>query len=106
MADIVFSEICETLGNAPVFLLDLHPVASVMCVVCSHDVAEQITKASKAFPYSIPKAPSTRAFEDLLGPTSIVIAEVHLMSPPQVQLYWSRGALILADIGRGVEVTP
>ncbi|KAJ5635884.1 cytochrome P450 [Penicillium longicatenatum] len=72
--DIVFSEICGTLGNVPIFLLDLYPVAPVLCVVCSHDVAEQVTKASKAFPYSIPKAPTTRAFEDLFGPRSIINA--------------------------------
>jgi hypothetical protein len=60
------------------FILDLHPVAPVLCVVCSHDIAEQVTKASKAFPYSIPKAPTTRAFEDLFGPRSIITAEVRL----------------------------
>ncbi|KAJ6013051.1 hypothetical protein N7522_003406 [Penicillium canescens] len=73
--DIVFSEICKTLGNVPMFILDLYPVAPVLCVVCSHDIAEQVTKASKAFPYSIPKAPTTRAFEDLFGPRSIITAE-------------------------------
>lgn len=78
VADIVFSEIYEALGKVPVFLLDLQPVAPVLCVVCGHDVAEQVTKASRAFPYSIPKAPTTRAFEDLFGPRSIVVAEVYL----------------------------
>ncbi|KAJ5188320.1 cytochrome P450 [Penicillium cf. griseofulvum] len=56
------------------FILDPYPVAPVLCVVCSHDIAEQVTKASKAFPYSIPK-PTTRAFGDLFGPRSIITAE-------------------------------
>ena len=102
-ADAVFSEIYETLGNVPAFILDLYPAGPVLCVVCSHHVAEQITKISRAFPYSLPKAPTTRAFEDLLGPSSIVIAEVFGLS---LKIKWVLGnrALILNGIGRGMEV--
>lgn len=87
------------------FILDLHPVAPVLCVVCSHDIAEQVTKASKSFPYSIPKAPTTRVFEGLFGPRSIITAEVCL-GRTEMRLHLACETLILTNIGRGMEVTP
>ncbi|KAE8320592.1 cytochrome P450 [Aspergillus sergii] len=73
--DAVFSEMYEALGKVPAFIVDLYPIGPLMCVVCCHEVAEQITKPSRAFPYSLPKAPTTRAFDGLFGSRSIVIAE-------------------------------
>ncbi|KAF4220072.1 hypothetical protein CNMCM8980_003361 [Aspergillus fumigatiaffinis] len=74
-ADIVFSAIYEHLGKPPLFLLDLWPLGRPICVVCSHEVAEQISRQSRTFPYSVPKSPTTKAFVDVIGPKSIVTAE-------------------------------
>lgn len=73
--DIVFLEIKRHLGNAPLFILDLRPVQYVLCVVGNHEVAEQISKSTKSFPYSMHKSPTMRLYERLLGPRSILTAE-------------------------------
>ncbi|GKZ18947.1 hypothetical protein AbraIFM66951_001907 [Aspergillus brasiliensis] len=70
--DIVFREIQEHLGNPPLMLFDLRPVQYRLCVVGSHEVAEQISRSTKSFPYSMQKSPTMGAFEPLLGPHSIV----------------------------------
>lgn len=73
--DIVFLEVKRHLGNAPLFILDLRPVQYVLCVVGSHEVAEQVSKSTKSFPYSMKKSPTMRLYERLLGPRSILTAE-------------------------------
>ncbi|RAH60890.1 cytochrome P450 monooxygenase [Aspergillus piperis CBS 112811] len=70
--DIVFQEIQEHLGNPPLILYDLRPVQFRLCVVGSHEVAEQIARSSKSFPYSMKKSPTMGALEPLLGPHSII----------------------------------
>ncbi|KAE8146525.1 cytochrome P450 [Aspergillus avenaceus] len=72
--DIVFSEIRAHLGHPAAYILDLRPVQRVLCVVCSHDVAEQVSCSSKSFPYSMGKSPTLREFELLLGAHSIIAA--------------------------------
>ncbi len=72
----MFREIWEGLGKPPFFLLDLRPVNYMMLVVTNHEVAEQITKASKMFPYSVTKSPSMKALAELVGPESIIMAGV------------------------------
>ncbi|KAF7596387.1 hypothetical protein BBP40_002131 [Aspergillus hancockii] len=73
--DIVLSEIRTHLGDPSAFVLDLRPVQHVLCVVCSHEVAEQVSRSSKSFPYSMTKSPTLRQFEPLLGTHSIITSE-------------------------------
>lgn len=73
--DIVFLEAKRHLSNPSVFILDLRPVQHVLCVVGSHEVAEQVSRSSKNFPYSMGKSPTMRLFEHLLGPMSILTAQ-------------------------------
>ena len=71
----MFFEVKRHLCNAPLFILDLRPVQYVLCVVGSHEVAEQVSKSTKSFPYSMNKSPTMRLYERLLGPRSILTAE-------------------------------
>lgn len=64
------------LGKPALFVVDLRPVSQPMCVICDHDVAEQISKSSKLFQYSAPKSHTSRSYSDMMGPLSIVLAEV------------------------------
>lgn len=72
--DIVLQEIRRHLGNPPLFLLDLRPIQRPLVIVCSHEVAEQVSKSTKELPYSVPKSPTIKALEPLLGPNSILSA--------------------------------
>ncbi|KAL4915425.1 cytochrome P450 [Aspergillus aurantiobrunneus] len=73
--DQVFLEIKEQLEHPPLFIVDLRPVLYVICVVCRHDVAERISRSSKAFPYSLPKGDVLDNFMPLIGPKSIISAQ-------------------------------
>jgi hypothetical protein len=64
------------LGKPPLFIVDLRPVSHPMCVIGDHNVAEQISKISKLFPFSPPKSFTAHWYRDLMGPLSIVLAEV------------------------------
>lgn len=44
--------------------------------ICNADVAEQITKPSSRWPYSIPKAPTLQNYWPLTGRDSVLVAEV------------------------------
>ncbi|PYH46164.1 cytochrome P450 [Aspergillus saccharolyticus JOP 1030-1] len=73
--DHVFGEIQQSLGNPPLFLVDLRPVVGVIGIVCNHEVAEQVSRSTKAFPYSMSKSPTMKPLEPLLGPHSVITAE-------------------------------
>ncbi|RWA13335.1 hypothetical protein EKO27_g1792 [Xylaria grammica] len=71
--DLAFQAINEALGRPPLMIMDLRPFGPAMVVVRSHEVAEQIAKTYKQFPYSLPKMP--QAFDHMVhvtGPTSII----------------------------------
>lgn len=70
--DIVFSSIFHALGKPPVMLLDLRPVSYSMVVVTSHEVAEQVSKPTKTFPWSLPKSPTINTIRPLIGQKSIL----------------------------------
>lgn len=76
MQDYVFRQIGESIGMPPLFIIDLRPVSWVMCIVTNHEIAEQISRSSKALPYSTPKSPTMGAFEPILGQHSIVSTQV------------------------------
>ncbi|KAK8037379.1 cytochrome P450 [Apiospora marii] len=73
-ADVVFSEMLETLGNPPLMFVDLRPVNRPMVLVRSHEIAEQITKPSPQFPTSVPKA-SLAYLRHVIGRSSVLGAE-------------------------------
>ncbi|KAI1656443.1 cytochrome P450 [Daldinia decipiens] len=69
--DSVFIQMNEDLGRPPLMLVDLRPVNRPMVLVRSHEIAEQVSRASKIFPTSTPKA-NPRYLEPVIGPTSIL----------------------------------
>jgi len=74
--DIVLGEIREKLGNPPCFFMDFRPVGQAMLIIASHEIAEQMSRATRAFPYGLPKAPETLDLTDLDGFHSILFANV------------------------------
>ncbi|CAI7627544.1 unnamed protein product [Penicillium palitans] len=73
--DEILKAMYHGLGKPALFVVDLRPVSQPMCVICDHDVAEQISKSSKLFQYSAPKSHTSRSYSDMMGPLSIVLAE-------------------------------
>lgn len=70
--DQIFLEVKETLGNPSVTFLDFRPVTYRMCIINSHDVAEQISRPSKVFPWSTPKSPTLASLVNLTGAESLL----------------------------------
>lgn len=64
----------ETLGNPPLMFVDLRPVNRPMVLIRSHEIAEQVSKPSALFPYSVPKA-NLNYLNYVIGTTSILSAE-------------------------------
>ncbi|RJE25349.1 Cytochrome p450 [Aspergillus sclerotialis] len=74
--DILFREIKEHLGNPPVYLLDVRPAQSYpIGILCNHEVAEQVSRATKALPYSMDKSPTMDFMEPLTGPSSVLTSQ-------------------------------
>jgi cytochrome P450 len=59
-------------GSPPVLLFDMRPAFYPILVIFSHTVAEQITKPSKTFKYSVTKSPTMKALLPIVGPTSLI----------------------------------
>ncbi|TDZ32564.1 putative sterigmatocystin biosynthesis P450 monooxygenase stcS [Colletotrichum spinosum] len=72
--DPAFGDMCEAMGNPPVLLFDLRPVSRPILLIRSHDVAEQVSRQSKMWPYSTPKSDTMDYLKPLLGERSIVLA--------------------------------
>ena len=67
----------EDAGRPEILLVDTRPVISwPLTVVSSHAVAEQITKISKSFPWSVNKSPTVFEFTRLVGHESVLTKEV------------------------------
>ncbi|KAI1089121.1 cytochrome P450 [Rostrohypoxylon terebratum] len=69
--DSIFIQMNNDLGRPPLMLVDLRPVNRPMVLVRSHEIAEQISKASKLYPTSTPKS-DMGYLEPVIGPTSIL----------------------------------
>jgi cytochrome P450 len=79
----------KALGQPPLMLIDLRPIRPPMVIVGSHEIAEQISKASKLFPYSIPKMPQGYDhMVHIIGPTSILASDVRSPSALPSPLDW------------------
>ncbi|KAF9895176.1 hypothetical protein FE257_000078 [Aspergillus nanangensis] len=72
--DMVLLQMRKSLGNPPLFILDLRPVQPPLAVICRHEIAEQISKGSRDFPYSLPKSPTFSHLKPLLGRGSMITA--------------------------------
>ncbi|KAK4184333.1 putative sterigmatocystin biosynthesis P450 monooxygenase stcS [Podospora australis] len=74
--DHVLYDMQKDLGSPPIMLLDTRPIFQYpMVVISSHEVAEQVSKSSKLFPWSTPKSPTFSEFVHLIGPRSILTRE-------------------------------
>ena len=77
--DAAFADMSAALGHPPVFFVDTWPVLGFpMAIVTNHDVAEQISRATKHLPDSVPKSPTFDEFEPLLGKRSLLTKHVRL----------------------------
>lgn len=74
--DIVLGKIFESLGNPPLIMLDIRPLNYAMAIIGNHEVAEQVSRASKIFPYSLPKSPTMTYIDPLVGHHSLVSIQV------------------------------
>ncbi|KAH7303533.1 cytochrome P450 [Stachybotrys elegans] len=72
--DKIFAEMSDSIGSPPLMLVDLRPVNQPMVLVGTHDIAEQISRASDLLPTSAPKSPLGYMMP-LIGTKSIVAAE-------------------------------
>lgn len=87
--DLAFAAINQALGRPPLMFLDLRPFGPPMVIVRNHEVAEQIVKPFKSYPYSLPKMPSVYGhMMHVTGPTSILPSQVGLGRSP-VKLSWA-----------------
>src|ERR1700761_4435977 len=73
--DYTFMAMQKAIGNPPIVIFDMRPFFWPICVIYSHNVAEQIAKPSKTFRYSVFKSPTVKALLPVIGPTSIIRAE-------------------------------
>ncbi|OTB06456.1 hypothetical protein M426DRAFT_258748 [Hypoxylon sp. CI-4A] len=69
--DSVFIQMNNDLGRPPLVFVDLRPVNRPVVLIRSHEIVEQISKASKLYPTSTPKS-DLGYLEPVIGPTSIL----------------------------------
>lgn len=74
--DYVFMSVAKSVGTNSICLFDVRPASYLICVVLSHEVAEQISKATKLQPWSTPKSPTVTDIEAIVGSHSIIMAQV------------------------------
>ncbi|KAK2025836.1 cytochrome P450 52A11 [Colletotrichum zoysiae] len=73
--EYAFVDMMESIGNPPVMLFDLRPAIRPMLLIRSHEIAEQVSRQSKMWPYSAPKSDTMLPLTPLFGPKSIVMAQ-------------------------------
>ncbi|KAI9150744.1 putative sterigmatocystin biosynthesis P450 monooxygenase stcS [Paramyrothecium foliicola] len=71
--DLAFVAMNKSLNSPPLMFVDLRPVGTPLVIVRSHQVAEQISRASKSLPHSPPKMPQVYGhMAHLVGSGSIL----------------------------------
>ncbi|KAF4831722.1 putative sterigmatocystin biosynthesis P450 monooxygenase stcS [Colletotrichum siamense] len=75
--DPVFGDLMEQAGNPPVLFIDFWPLNEPMLLIRNHDVAEQVSKQSQLWPYSLPKSPSFKEYLPLVGDHSLIWESGH-----------------------------
>jgi hypothetical protein len=94
----MIDEQAKKMGYPPVLLTDWRPLAPlVILFILNHDVAEQVTKASKQFNTSTPKHPLIQDLAPLVGAKSLVTLDVSVQ--PQLS-HSMHGINTASDIGR------
>jgi len=78
---MALSEIRKQLGMPSSFAVDIWPMNPPLLVIADHELAERISKVSKQYPYSVPKSPTVWALHHIIGPESILMAEVRTRAP-------------------------
>ncbi|KAF2198204.1 cytochrome P450 [Delitschia confertaspora ATCC 74209] len=76
--DYIFNDMFNKAGRPEILLADIRPINYGMLLVGSHEVADQCTRPSKLFPYSVPKSKTIDlSFRRLIGARSILTMEEH-----------------------------
>lgn len=70
------AEIHKDIGSPPFFMLDMRPINPPTVVIANYELAEQLSKPSKGFPYSVHKAPTTVRMIPLIGSKAIFFHQV------------------------------
>src|SRR5579871_450071 len=69
-------ELVKRANFPPILIVDVRPVNFAICIVCSHYIAEQLSKPSPSFRYGVPKSPSAfRELSPVTGESSLLIEE-------------------------------
>ncbi|KAF1945420.1 cytochrome P450 [Clathrospora elynae] len=74
--DYVLENIWKENGSPEFMIFDTRPISHALLLVASHEIAEQITKASKTQQYSVTKSPTMQeGFGQLVGKYSLLSQE-------------------------------
>lgn len=74
--DYILEDIWNENGRPDFMHFDFRPVQHPVLLVASHEIAEQLTRATKSHPYSIHKSPTIQAqYSPLVGKKSILTEE-------------------------------
>ncbi|KAF2652552.1 cytochrome P450 [Lophiostoma macrostomum CBS 122681] len=74
--DYIFEDLLKSIGRPELYFVDIRPVNYPMVVIASHEIAEQVSRSSKLFPYSVTKSPTLHnSFHKLIGSQSLLTAE-------------------------------
>jgi len=57
-------------------VIDIWPLNYPMAIIINHDIAEQISRASKNYPYGTPKSPTMKYLNPIIGKHSLVSINV------------------------------
>ncbi|KAK3994298.1 cytochrome P450 [Cladorrhinum sp. PSN332] len=78
--DLIFSKMRDSIGRPPLMLVDLRPVNKPMILIADHEILEQISKATKKYPASVPKIDFGH-FRPLIGDTSVLAVDYDQWKP-------------------------
>ncbi|KAK0742570.1 cytochrome P450 [Apiosordaria backusii] len=70
--DWILRDMVKAAGNPSVLFVDTRPASYAMAVISSHEVAEQLSRATKQYPWSAPKSPTIAELVNLVGHQSIL----------------------------------
>jgi len=68
----------KDLGDPDVMFVDVWPLQAAMVTIWTHDVAEQLSRATKDHKYSINKSPTMHEFDSIMGVSSMLSANVSI----------------------------
>jgi hypothetical protein len=72
----MFVNMHEELGRPGIFFVDTRPVSWPMLLIGDHQMAEQLSKATKLQPWSTPKSPTVQDIIHVIGSKSLLTQEV------------------------------